>query len=471
MPLSEYIRQIDRALVNGSLQLEPCQRALQNLLKELGPATDFDGQRAASGGPSFILWHGQVATGCIFTIVGDLDKAYQTAQMQDWLRILPNVLLTNFVEFRQGESTARLGTWQANHIDWDHHSAPVENLLDQWATSHPPKITQADELATLAALFARQLRDAIQQSPDMREQINTSQMIFPQDFADDLAQTLIFNLIAARLRHSGAARSQAFTMRDAIWDQPPTNPVARHMLRHLEQLDSGIRWLLDLFVGRLEHSDIAALRRELGRRSRQDTPLSRLYVHFCDVYGITPPAEPSPAMALYITGSVHYLLQRRFKRVLGLADADVQIILPSAGDGTLAHFVLQQVYTTLRQQQQLGAWGRFVADDWLPRLVIHAPSLAAHGWLHLRLSLQLEATGYRFDSAQPLHIYLPASDQAAKIPWLFPGCKMPSRHLHCQHCRSTLSSQRRPICRRFWTSIGHLSGRVASSHCCCRLMF
>ncbi|MBZ0302114.1 MAG: hypothetical protein K8J31_20355, partial [Anaerolineae bacterium] len=163
------------------------------------------------------------------------------------------------------------------------------------------------------------------------------------------------------------------------------------------------------FRALLAHTDMDALRSEFGQRSRHDDPLARLYAVFRSHYAGQTMRPLPETKAMYLASGVHHLLHRRFKRVLGLADEDVEIINPSVGGGTLLFFVIQQVFDTIWQQQQLGAWNSYVSDDLLPRLSGYEPSLAQYALAHLKISMKLTTTGYRFASSQRLNLYLSAA--------------------------------------------------------------
>ena len=288
----------------------------------------------------------------------------------------------------------------------------LQHLLTQLASDVSIRSAQdlAQHTGPWSALLRDTLADLLSRDDEIRQQWQTWKTLAGWDeaqFADEYAQALTFGLIAARFRHIGEARQGTFTVRDVAWDMLPTAPFVREFFAYAATPESPVIWLLGALAGVLARADIAAIRHELGQRSRLQDPLSPLYRTFIEHYA---PQQTHPAsvdaQAAYLVSGVQHLVKRRFKYKLGLADEKVRIIDPQAGTGTMLYFVIQQIRSLLRQQQQLGAWDAYVGDALLSRLYGFEDSLAAYTLAHLKIGLQLELSGYRFGSGQRLQIYL-----------------------------------------------------------------
>lgn len=407
--LSEYARTIQRELGRNN---HVTRQALKNLIEQFDHSlhVDYDARRAEAGGPDIILSRGSLQVSYIFAteVGGDLNALRQrTDKLQS---LLPNLLLTNYLEITAPAHRARLATLRGSQIEADRganlntlHNLPLKMLRSS--------VELAQHLGHLMAL----LRDTLARysegdDPDpvlLTRRLALDPNMSPAQFADLYAQAITFGLVAARLRHGVIGRQQPFNLRDAVWDQPPTSPFMRALCRSLSDLDSRSLWLVEAIASLLAQADMEAVRGDFGRRSRQEDPLSQLYVTFRASYGAGQDISgPPEAIAIYLVHAVHYLLHRRFKRALGLADESVSVLNPAVGNGTLLFFIIQQAFDTLRQQHQLGAWDSYVSADLLPRVYGDETSLAAYAFTHLKIGLQLDTSGYHFASSQRLNVYL-----------------------------------------------------------------
>jgi hypothetical protein len=417
MTADEYVRTIQREIGANTYA---SRQALKGLIEQFDRSlhVDQDVQRAAAGGPDIILSRGSLQVGYIFTtaVGGDLNALRQrTEKMRS---ALPNVLLTNYLEITSLSQTARLANQRGDQIEADRGANNALNLLRQLTlTTVRSSVDLAQRLGHTTSL----LRDMLAicgtgEDADPVLGIRCAALdpaMTAVQFADQYAQTITFGLVAARLRHAVVRRDHIFNLRDAVWDQPPTSPFIRTLFRGLSDLDSRSLWLVEAIAALLASADMETVRGDFGRRSRQEDPLSQLYVAFRASYGPEQAISgPPETLAIYLVKAVHYLLHRRFKRALGLADEEVSIFNPAVGSGTLLFFIIQQAFDTLRQQHQLGAWDSYVSADLLPRVYGDETSLAAYALAHLKIGLQLDTSGYRFASPQRLNVFLKVAAEA-----------------------------------------------------------
>lgn len=414
MTPDEYARLIQREIGANTYTT---RQALKNLLEQSdrGLHVSHDVRRAAAGGPDLILSRGSLPVAYIFAVGVGSDLNALRQRTEALRSVLPNVLLTNYLELASPSQAARLAHLRGDQIEADRGANNALNLLRQL---NLPPVRSAVDLAQRLGRITALLRDVLAacgagEDTDpvlvIRHHALNPALTAAQ-FADEYAQAITFGLVAARLRHAVIGRQQSFNLRDAVWDQPPTNPFLRTLFRGLSDLDSRSLWLAEAIAALLAAADMEAVRGDFSRRSRQEDPLSQLYGTFRASYGSGPVISgPPETLALYLVKAVHYLLHRRFKRVLGLADEEISIVNPAVGSGTLLFFIIQQVFDTLRQQHQLGAWDSYVSADLLPRIYGDETSLAAYALAHLKIGLQLDSTGYHFASTQRLPLYLQAA--------------------------------------------------------------
>lgn len=471
-PIARYVREIADNLRRGNATEHTHRTALKQLIEAsvTGVTATNEPRREACGAPDFIIQTDAAPLGYIEAkdIHTNLDIALKSEQLTRYLKGLPNLLLTNYLEFRwfvEGELrlTAFAGrTAQKGGIETS-DPKPLHELLI--AFLHPPTATVrspkdlAQRMASIAQLIRTTLEKALEhsnQNDPLSQQLEGFRQVLIEDlsaqqFADMYAQTLCYGLFAARCnphRHAGR-----FTREHAAFDLPQTNPFLRQLFSHIAgpDLDSRIAWAVDDLVELLNHVDIAAILKDFGKRDRREDPVVHFYETFLAAYDHQLRAlrgvyyTPEPAVQ-YIVRSVDHLLKTAFGLPLGLADSTttrhrsrqapasrtpktkadkanrkrelaeaaeseqilhkVMVLDPAAGTGTFLAAVIQRVYETMRLSGNLGAWSDYVSRHLLPRLFGFELLMAPYAVAHMKLGLQLIETGYDFKSPERLRIYL-----------------------------------------------------------------
>ena len=106
-------------------------------------------------------------------------------------------------------------------------------------------------------------------------------------------------------------------------------------------------------------------------------------------------------------------MKTRFNKPKGLADEQTLILDPATGTATFIYLIIQRIHAGMAGQ--LGAWPGYVADHLLKRVFGFELLMAPYAIAHLKLSLELEATGYVFKPDERLGIYLTNTlEEAAK---------------------------------------------------------
>ncbi|MCZ7540516.1 MAG: N-6 DNA methylase [Anaerolineae bacterium] len=428
-PLHTYIPSISRELARAEAREHAYRPALKALLEALKPGFQAINEPAHIdvGAPDFIVLDGQTPIGFVEAkdIGEDLRRVERSEQLRRYLSALPNLILTDYVEFRwyvKGEhrETARLGEVRERKLRTTREEvAAVASLLSGFALETTPTILTAAELATRMAAMTREIRRLIEHSLDSSASLQSQKAAFEhtllpnlaaEQFADLYAQTIAYGLFAARVRFAG--EPEKFTLHRAFWDLPETNPFLRGMFQQLAlDFDSRVAWLVDALAALLARADTDEILRDFGRSTRQEDPVVHFYETFLSIYdpvlrerrGVYYTPEP---VVDYIVRSVDILLQTHFNRPAGLADAHTLILDPATGTGTFLYFVIQHIYETLRAQGQLGAWDHYVGAHLLPRLFGFELLVAPYAVAHMKLGIALQDLGYTFRSGQRLGIYL-----------------------------------------------------------------
>lgn len=434
MSFDAYIRSVGRNLSLGNATEHTHRAALGTLLESLEPnltATNEPKRMTDVGAPDYILTRGGVPVGYVEAKdVGiDLRKVERSDQLKRYKAALPNLILTDYLEFRHFVNGAHRATARVAEDDGDGKLQvdkagvkEVERLLRSFLATEAPSVGTPKELAERLAAQAREIRSLIGRTFEKepkRGQLHTQLQAFRRTlipdlkheaFADMYAQTIAYGLFAAR---TTTDNPDAFSRRTAGWDLPRTNPFLRNLFNEIAGpgLDERVAWIVDDLAELLRRADMAAILGNFGRRTRTEDPVVHFYETFLGAYD---PKErerrgvyytPEPVVS-YIVRSVDTILKEKFGRSLGLADPDTRILDPATGTATFLYHVIRHVHETLQEQGQLGVWSGYVRENLLPRVFGFELLMAPYTVAHMKLGVLLQELGYNFGSSERLRVYL-----------------------------------------------------------------
>ncbi|MBI2843364.1 MAG: N-6 DNA methylase [Armatimonadetes bacterium] len=436
--LRDYAKAVSANLSRGDATELTHRSALENLL-ETRPGIDVthEPRRIACGAPDYIVSAGPVTVGYIEAkdVGENLSKAERTEQLKRYLASLPNLILTDYVEFRwytDGclRETARLGDVGADGAIKTTRGSleQVLVLLDRFLQHKSPSAATARELAERMAQLARMIREVTAATLAQGDEPGTlhgqyqafketllPELTFPE-FADMFAQTIAYGLFAARERAAGSD----FTRESAAWLLPKSNPFLRSLFAHIAgiDLDDRVAWIVDDLAQVLADAHMDAIIEDFLARVRKEDPVVHFYETFLAEYdprlremrGVYYTPEP---VVSYIVRSVDHLLKTKFDRPQGLADPNVLILDPACGTGTFLFGVVKLIHERMVEQGQAGGWNNYVEKHLLPRLFGFELLMAPYAIAHLKLGLLLEETGYEFKRDERLGIYLTNTLQEA----------------------------------------------------------
>ena len=456
-----YLRAIEKQLVTGKATEHTHRPALQALIESL--AKDItainEPQRIACGAPDFIITRAGIPMGYIEAkdIGANLDEIEKSEQLARYLDGLPNLILTDYLEFRlyrQAELVmeTRLGRQGKDGKLRQNRAAEPSftDLFQAFLGASFPHIANPTELARHMAATARILRDVIGRAFQQEEkgsplhgQLKAFRKVLlhdlaPAQFADMYAQTICYGLFAACCNHNPG--NGAFSRQAAVYELPETNPFLRQMFLHIAgpELDTRLAWAVDHLAALLDSADLSAVLKDFGMRTRQEDPVVHFYETFLAAYdpnlrqtrGVYYTPEP---VVSYIVRSVDRVLKRDFKISAGLASTKkaphyeqhltkkktaskrrkktgeshkVLILDPAAGTGTFLHGVVDHIHAAVTKKHGAGVWDGYVSEHLLPRLFGFELLMAPYAVAHMKLGIQLAATGYSFKSGERLGVYL-----------------------------------------------------------------
>jgi hypothetical protein len=391
-------------------------------------------KRTDAGNPDFRLWNGSDR------IIGyveakrpteeNLDLIERSEQLERYRGTFPNLILTNFLEFRLYRDGVRVDSVllarpvvlnQLRSVPPAEKPDELIALLDRFLDFSLPAAFSAESLAVALAKRTRFMRDIV--ARQLAEEGNApgpltgffeafQQFLIghltPTDFADLYAQTITYGLFAARTRAgAGFSRQVAFN------HIPRTIGVLRDLFRFISlgDLPAELAWIVDDIASVLAAADAPGILAAYFREGRGSDPIVHFYETFLAQYD---PAErerrgvyytPEPVVS-YIVRSLHRLLKTEFGKVDGLASDGVTLLDPAAGTMT---FVARAAQEAVREfQSKYGAGGReqFIRTRILRDFYAFELMMAPYAVGHLKMSFFLEELGHRLADDERVRFYL-----------------------------------------------------------------
>ncbi|MBF6596544.1 MAG: DNA methyltransferase, partial [Thermaceae bacterium] len=426
--------------------------ALKRLVEEIAPGVRATNEpkRVECGAPDYIVTrperYGSLTIGYmeakdIGKLTPDIEKG---DQMRRYLKALPNLVLTDYLEFRwytegMQRQRARLASVGANRtlVRERDGEGEVLKLLQNFLNHAVQQVSKPEDLALRMARLTHIIRDIIVEafekdvaSPLLRGWRETLAKVLIADlnqpekaaeFADMFAQTLAYGLFSARIMDK---TPDDFSRQEAQYLIPPTNPFLRDFFYEI----SGPRLNDEPFVGfvddlaaLLAHTDMESVLADFGKRTRQEDPVVHFYETFLAAYdpklrearGVYYTPEP---VVSYLVRSVDRLLKERFGCPDGLADARkvtvanrdpglkvkgtnemrktveshrVLVLDPACGTGTFLYSVVDHIRAEFMARNDAGMWSGYVKEHLLPRLFGFELLMAPYAVAHFKLGLQL----------------------------------------------------------------------------------
>jgi uncharacterized protein YukE len=389
-----------------------------------------------------------------------------------------------------------------SRLHWPEKTSDHAAWRGQWAGAFRHRlghvIRTSNDLADALAHFARKIRDAattiMAHESEAKGQLRKLHTAFRSalihdlseaDFADTYAQTVTYGLLTAAISKTEMSEGRhgtALSAEDMTAMVPVTNPFLKEMLESFLQAggrrggmdfdELGINEVVELLRG--DETDLPAILRDFGNKTRGEDPVIHFYEHFLTAYNKKLRIQrgvfytPQPVVS-YIVCSVHELLQTEFGLEHGLADITtwgefiqkskinnpqseiqlppltdepgetrtispdepfVQILDPATGTATFPVEVIDVIHRHLMERWRPAGsevpdnrpefktfadyWNHYVPNHLLPRLHAYELMMAPYAIAHMKVGLKLAATGYRFESDARVRIYL----TNALEPWV-----------------------------------------------------
>ncbi len=435
--LNAYLKLVAEATIRGDAREESYYPFLKSLVEAKGGGRTHVTvlpKKTDAGNPDFRVWDGrQHITGYIEAKLpgADLDRIENSEQLLRYRSVFPNLILTDFYEFRlyrDGRMTMKTQIARPVIASRVRAMPPLENieafdaLLAQFFAFSLPRTFTAEALAVELAKRTRFLRDQVvaeelRQADAGRGAIRgffnsfKSYLIPDLDesqFADLYSQTLVYGMFAARSRGGvDFTRQLAFNL------IPNTIGILRDVFRYisLEDLPKQLEVIIDDIADVLAAADLKGILHQYDRAGRGRDPILHFYETFLGVYdpalkekrGVYYTPEP---VVKYIVRSIHEILKDKFNLADGLADPSVTLLDPAAGTLTFPAEAIRLAVAEHAEKYGTGDCGQFLKQQILKNYFAFELMMAPYAIGHLKMGFLFDEMGYPLDNDERFQLYL-----------------------------------------------------------------
>ena len=393
-------------------------------------------KKTEAGNPDFRVWDGKLH------IVGyieakaptakSLDDIEDSEQLKRYLHTFPNIILTNFFEFRLYRSGSLIDSAQIARSFWVHKGKtvpPAENedtffaLLEKFFSFSLPKVYKAKELALELAKRTRFLRDEVV-TQELKEEAEPGtdyilgfyeafrkyliSGLSKEDFADLYSQTITYGLFAARTRSENG-----FNRKLAYDNIPQTIGILRDVFKFISlgNPPPQMEWIIDDISEVLAVTDVGKILHDYFHEGKGKDPIVHFYETFLAEYdpktrekrGVYYTPEP---VVSYIVRSLHQILKDHFGRADGLASETVTVLDPAAGTLTFLAEAAKIAAEEFIAKYGEGGKADFIRDHILKNFYAFELMMAPYAVGHLKMSFLLEELGYKLQKDDRFKLYL-----------------------------------------------------------------
>jgi predicted helicase len=438
--LTTYLKEIHEIYAEENFREETFYSSLEKLFDECSSFFSSEEgikirvlpKKTEVGIPDFLIRKNGESIGNIEAKVPDLNlhEVEKSEQLQRYRGALPNLILTNLLEFRlyrngklvDSAELCRLSALQGFKPPLPENIDSFFKLLNEFYSFSTPEIKSASELAVVLANKTKFSKDILSEVLEKKGSdsipLESFYEVFrrtligsltEERFVDLYAQTITYGLFAAKM----IARGEEINKENA-WKFIPNVPLLSKIFHTFvgPNTPEAMNWIIDDIVNVLNKTDVIAISEEKEATYQGRDPI----IHFYDTFlGEYNPEERQklgvyytpPEVVEYIVKSIHKLLKKKFKKDQGLAEQGLKLLDPAAGTLT---FVIRALGRALREleQNRLGGLIPFniknhILSDFYAFEILLVPYVIGH----LRVAMSLEKVwGYEFKKDERFQFYL-----------------------------------------------------------------
>ncbi len=441
--LNSYLKKMLEIAKTGDAREESYYSTLEDLLETYVDSIEKRKfhittlpKKTEAGNPDFRIWDGkQHIVGYIEAkapTVEHLDQIETTDQLKRYLHIFPNLILTNFFEFRlyrNGTLIDKVSIARPFLLHKLKITPLVENesnflkLLEKFFSFSLPKVYDAKALAIELAKRTRFLKDEVVIQELKKEEslgkgfISGFYEAFRQylirglsreEFADLYSQTITYGLFAARTRSENG-----FNRKLAYDNIPRTIGILRDVFKFisLEDLPQQMEWIIDDISEVLAVTDVRNILTQYFHEGKGKDPVVHFYETFLAEYdpktrekrGVYYTPEP---VVSYIVRSLHNILKEYFDRADGFANATVTVLDPAARTLTFLAEASKLAVEEFISKYGEGGKENLVREQILKNFYAFELMMAPYAVGHLKMSFLLEELGYKLKKDDRFKLYL-----------------------------------------------------------------
>lgn len=439
--IDTYINKVASITKRGDAREESYYPALAILLEEFSHTERHKKvqvtvlpKKTEAGNPDFRVWdgkHSQVGYVEAKPPQANLDDIETTEQLKRYIATFPNLILTNFYEFRLYRNGKRVDNVllarpyipaKLKTIPPAEHTAEFLALLEKFFQFSLPTKFTAESLAYELATRTRFLRDQVIKEEIREARTEGAKKILgfyeafqkhlianlkPDEFADLYAQTVTYGLFAARTRANGV-----FNRKLAYDLIPKTIGILREIFHFIsfdppEQLQATVDDIAEV----LAVADVKKILHQYFKEGKGSDPIFHFYETFLTAYN---PQErdrrgvyytPEPVVS-YIVRSLDIILKDTFGRQDGFASHSVTVLDPAGGTLTFLAEAAKLAVEKFVSKYGEGSKAKFIEDHILQHFFAFELMMAPYAAGHLKMGYLLEELGHKLSGDERFQFYL-----------------------------------------------------------------
>jgi len=467
--LINYIKELFKTYQSGARE-ESYYPALKDFLEQFSESQRKKKiditvlpKKTEAGNPDFRIWDlptGQA--GGRQKIVGyieakdlgkNLDDIEDSEQLKRYLSTFPNVILTNYTEFRlyrDGEMIDKVSITRPFVIKKLSTVPPLENedklnvLLERFLDYSLPKKFTAKTLAVELAKRTRFLKDEIV-AEELKAGTTSIHAFYEafqkfliagideEEFADLYSQTITYGLFAARLRAGDEfSRTLAFSY------IPKSIGILRDIFRFIsmEDIPKQMEIIIDDIAEVLSSANPKSILDEYYHKGKGSDPVLHFYETFLSEYDPATREKrgvyytPEPVVS-FIVRSLHEILKDKFDLNDGLASKNVTLLDPAGGTLGFMYQAIEVAVNEMRTNYGEGTIESLIKERILPNFYAFELMMAPYAIGHMKISFLLDELGYQMHDDERVKYYLTNTlDMEELDESKFPGMSSLSHESH-----------------------------------------